>query len=677
MARKRYKSELRESREDAIKRVSSKLATPKDRRDVRWFREDEPHDEIFALDQRLGRLTAHRRALDTYHACLYDDAELGALMVGLGAAGEFTPQTMTSNIVKRQIDTYVERQEKNQPVPMVVPVDTTYEQGERAKDLTKLFKGIFEEVDYHAMLTTRRRDSAIWGTAIAHNYRIGQKLFHDRVFPWELRVDPREAMYGKPRTLLRRFWIDRLVLAERFPEHAEAIMADEYSPSDGSEIFRFDLDGTSDLVFVIQAWHLPNGEPTDEDDKDGSQAICIQSATLSHRAYKREYFPFSVRYFSDPVAGFWGEGMASLLSGLQFEVNAIGLRLQEQGWMNGSYVWTRPESGLETSQIDNGVLTHLVSEDKPEFFTPAPWHQSIFDYYMFLRGRAAAEETRQSEMGTRGELPAGLDSGKAIRNWNQLDDQAYLSHGKKDERDALNTAWQYFDLCEEIHEEEQSAKPKKGEKSKPFTIKSKDGSYGTNVARRLPYAKIRMDREDFDLDAYPTSLLNGTPSEQYQDAKEMAGDGLLSRDAVLDMLRIPDVDRVLRLETAPRRAVEKILAKILRSKDPESVYMRPEPAFNLELCRALALMTYLDAFTQEAPEENLRWVLEFALDAEEQIERENTPDDAGPETTPPMGGAPVNPAAMGQDPALFAPPPGPLLPAGAMPPQNIPLSPQV
>lgn len=616
-----------------------------------------------------------RRHHDLYHACLYDDAELGALFQGMQAEGEFTPQTMVSNIVKRQIDTYVERQEKNQPVPMALSIDGNFDQSERAKDLSKLFAGILDEVDYFPTLTMRRRDRGIWGDGIAHNYRIGRKLVHERVFPWELRVDPREAAHGKPRTLIRRHWIDRLVLAERYPKQADAIMSDEYEPTD--DLFGWVRDDTSDLVFVIEIWHLPNGEPTPKDAKDGAHAVCISSATLSNRVYTRDYFPFSKTSFSEPVAGYWGEGMASLLRGLQFEVNSIGLRLQENAWMTGTYVWTQPGDELALNHIDNGTMTHIQSEREPVFFQPAPYHQSFFEYYMFLRGRAPAEETRQSEMATRGELPAGLESGKAIRSWNQLDDQAYLSHGKKDERDAINTCWQHFDLCEEIHEEEKLAR-KNGESVKPFAIESEQRVYGRSAIERVKYADVRMDRNDFKLRVFPTSLLSGTPAEKYQTAKEIAADGLVSRDAVLAMLDIPDVERVLRLETAPRRAVEKILGKILRASDPEAAYVFPEPAFNLELCRALALMTYLDGFTDEVPEPNMRMILQFALDAEEQIERaENDGPQPMAGLDAPPGGASVNPAVMGGNPALFAPPPGPILPAGAMPPQNVPLAPQV
>jgi hypothetical protein len=680
-ARRRHKSELRESRSDAVKRTTKNLERTAPR-DLRWFREKEnPHETVFSLYEKISRLTAGRRAQDLYYACLYEDTEFAALFQGMQAQGEFTPQTMVSNVVKRQIDTYVERQEKNRPVPMAMANDARYSQQQRAIELSKLFSGVLDEIKYFDTLKMRRRDRAIWGNGIAQNYRVGRKLIHERVFPCELMVNPFEARYGKPRTLIRKRWIDRLVLAERFPKHEAEIMNDDYGAADTDEPYAFGRDETSDQVFLVEIWHLPNGEPTETDAKDGAHAYCISSATLQNRVYKRDYFPFSNSAFSPGLAGWWGEGMASQLRGLQYEVNSVGLRLQEQGWMTGTYVWTPTDTGLEIDHLDNGTLTHIQSEVQPTFFQPSPWHPAFFEYYMFLRGRAAAEETRLSEQATRGEVPAGVESGKAIRAWNQLDDQAFLSHGHEDERDSIDTAWQHFDLCEEIHDEEKAqAKSGKGDKSEPFTIHSEQRSYGKTLIEKLKYSEVRMDREEFTLRVFPTSLLAGTPAEQYQSAKEIAADGLISRDAVLQLLQIPDVQRVLRLETAPRRTVEKILEKILRAKDPQKAYVYPEPAMNLELCRALALQTYLDAFTDEAPEANLRMVLQFALDAEEQLEAAEADalaaeQEAAAAAMPPDQGMPLDPAAMGQDPSLYAEPEAPIMPEGAAAPEAVPMLP--
>jgi hypothetical protein len=620
-------------------------------RDLRWWRADEPHEAVWSQVRRISRSTGARQKQDVFYACLYDDAELGALMHGSQAINEWTPQTMVTNLVKRQVDAFVARMSKARPVPMALTNGGTYAEQRRAKALSKFGEGVLEHVKYWDTRPNLLRDGAVFGTGLAHNYRVGKKLVHERVYPWEIRIDPREAQYGSPRTIYVLRFVDRLVLMERFPKHAEAILEAEARFEDAAWDIGF--DETSDLVLVIEGWHLPSGEGA----KDGAHVICVNNTTLVNEEYKRDYFPFTKWDFSPGITGWWGTGLAQQLEGLQYEANSIGLRLQEQGWMTGTYVWTPPDVGFEIDHLDNGVWTHIVSEVEPRFHNPSPWHPQLFDYYLFLRGRAAAEETRLSEMAVRGEKPSGLDSGEALRRWNQLDDEAFLPQGRADERSTIDTMWQFFDLCDEIIESEGH-----------FRVRAERREYGESVLEELDYAKVRMDREKFTLRVFPTSMLKGTPAENYQTVREWMADGLISQDEVYSLLDLPDVQRVLNLRGAARRAVEKILQDILDADDPEGAYVYPEPPMNLELCRALGLQVFLDAFTRNADEENLAWVLQFALDAEFQLEQ------AAPPPAPPGATGEMPPPDAGMLPPgeeTFLPPEQMPVPPGAMAPEQM------
>jgi hypothetical protein len=619
---------------------------------------------VFDNLERLSRLTATRRQQDLYCACLYDDSEFASIVQGSQAIGEFTPQTMTTNIVRRQVDAFVTRHTKNRPVPMALTNGGTYSEQRRAKALSKMFEGVLDEVGYWDKRPMLRRDGAIFGDGLAWNYRVGGKLFHDRTYPWEWFWNPRAAMYGRPQELFLLRYIDRLVMMERFPKFAEEILNAE-GKSDLPQ-WEFNWDECHDDVLVAAAWRLPSTDPKEKDAKGGSYALCVSNATLEHSEYRRDYHPISNWKFSPGLVGWRGDGMAWGLRGLQYEVNAVGLRLQEQGYMTGTVVWTPPDSGLEAEMIDNGVWTHLTSAVQPVFHNPAPWHPAFFDWYMSLRGRFPAEETRLSEMATRGEKPMGLDSGKALRAWDQIDDEAFVPQAKEDERDSIDTAWQFFDLLEEIHEEG-SRDPNS---NSGYRVQVEKREYGSSVLEEYSYDEVRMDREKFILRVFPTSLLTGTPAEKYQTVKELMADGLFSQDEAYALIDIPDVQRILNLRGASRRYVEKLLEKILNSSDPSSDFVSPEPAMNLELCRALALMTYLDASANDAAAENLKWVLQFALEAE--LELESQEDAAAAQQGPPPGpgdmGLPPEAGAAGPGP-LFAEPEQQPLPGGAMAPE--------
>jgi hypothetical protein len=673
----------RTSKERIAAKVS-KAAGPKEApKNARfWEHGEEAHLAVFADGERIARATRQRRMQDLYLACLYDDEELASLVSGYSAVSAYTPQTMSTNIVKRQVDAFVTKLAKNRPVPMGLTTGGNYGQQRRAKALSKFFEGVLDEVGFWETREQRLRDGALFGSGLAFNYRKGRKFVHDRVFPWELEVDPREAMYGKPKTLRFKRYVDKLELIERFPDFEEQIR--EAQSKAEEDRWSLGWDETCDLVLLRGAWRLPDNDAG----KNGAFALCVSNATLELADYKRPYFPFSKFDVLPGLVGWRGQGIAKSLIGLQFEANSVGMRLQEQGYMTGSYVFVEGDSGVETDTIDNGCLTVVRYQGtQPQFHTPNPWHPQLFDWYQNLRGRFPAEETRISEMAVRGEKPPGLDSGKAIRAWNQIDDEAYLPAGRADERDVINTCWQLFDLAEEIYSEKGDEKDER----KPYTVRVEDRKHGRSVLEELAYDKVRLDREQFTLRVFPTSFLTGTPAERMQTVKELTEAGFLSQDEAISLLDFPDLQRVMNLRGAARRNIERLLEKLRDADDPKAEYEYPEPAWNLDLCKALALMGYLEAKLDGVPEANLRQILQFAIDAQwkldnpegdienQGVEQQQQAEDAAvlaqaeAEAAAAEGMMPGGP--MPDAGAQYAPPQEPVMPANAVAPEAMPMLP--
>ena len=651
-------------------KLASKSHDPK-LRDLRWWRHDKPHDAIWDHWNRIGSRTRGRRSQDLYFACLYDDSELAQSVQGLGAIGEFTPQTLATNIVRRQVDTFVAKIAKNRPVPMGLTTGGNYSQQRRAKAISKFFEGVLDEVEFWPTRTLRLRDGAIFGSGLALNYRRGRKMIHDRIYAPEIRVDPRDAIYGKPRMLFLGRFIDKLVACERWPDKAEQILEADADFGDGS--WAVGYDETSNLLAVVEAWHLPSGEGA----SDGAHAVACSNATLEIDEYVRDYFPLSKFDFSPPVFGWWGEGLVKQLAGLQYEVNSVGLRLQERHYLMGTYVAVSAESPIEWEQIDNGSMTELRYEGgtPPAFLNPPATHGDLFNWFEMLRTRMPGEITGISGLSSRSEKPAGLDSGKALRTYHDIDTENLTPQGRADEKDVIDTCWQLFDLAEEIHAEE----PAKGKRAEPYRVRIESRKHGKSVLEDLSWKDVRLDREKFVLRVFPTSFLSSTPEDRWSQVQEMIKGGFLSQDEAMVLLDFPDLERVMTLRGAARRNIERLLEKLLEADDPDAVYVYPEPAMNLELCQALAIMTYLDAKLDGAPEANLQAVLQFALDAKAELAKAMAPEKDGPPPPPDAAelmGEPPPPEMMppGAE-ALYAPPAEAPLPAGAVAPEVMPALP--
>lgn len=654
------------------------VADEKKLEDLRWWRlpAEKQHRAIFANVERLGVYARVRQTQDLHYACLYDDAELAALIQGADAIEQGIPQSMTTNIIRRQVDTFVAQIVKNRPLPMALTTGGDHGAQRRGKALSKFFEGILDEVGYYETRRLRIRDAAIFGSGLAHNYRVGKKLHHKRLFPWEVRFDPLDALRGRPRTLYLRHLLDMLVACDQFPKQADKIKRSVARTTD--DLHDIALDRTSNVVLIEEAFHLPNGEVERDakgevtNAKDGAWAMAVSEALLGEGEYLRQEHPISKLDFSPAVFGWWGEGMVRQLAGLQFEVNSIGLRLQEQGFMTGSYVLVPEGSGIDTEILDNGALTVVrYTGVKPEWVTPAPWHPQVFDYFMKLRGQFASDVTGISGSTSRGEgPPPGVTSGKAQRTFKEISDENLVPFGHADEKDCVDTAWQLFDLLEEIHDEE-------GEDKELYTVRVEGREDGRSFYKDIDFQKVRMDRKAFKLRCYPTNFLASTPSDRWEQVAEMAEKGLFSQDEILTLLDFPDIQRVLNLRGSPRRAVEKIIEYFLDTDEPKPI--KPEPSMNLDIVVALGTLAYLEAkWIDGVPEKNTAALLEFVTlaramrDGELDIQTEAgvTPGDAAEGEAIANGG--VGPQPGSQDPMALEGEAMPALDPGAMPEQFAP-----
>jgi hypothetical protein len=642
----------------------------KRKRDLQFWLADEPFRAVFANAQRLAPYTAARRYQALYFASLYDDAELAAMLIGQDALDRGIPQTMTQNIVRRQVDTYTSKQVKNRPMPMALTTGGQFGAQRRAQAITKFGEGVLDTVKFWSTRELRQRDGAIFGSGIARNYRVGRKLHHVRTLPGEVMVDPVDAYYGKPRTIIIRHHVDKHVLIKQHPNFEEKILeADDRLADDDLWIAR-DMR-MSDVAVVLEAIHLPSDE-SDPDDRvdgaehDGAYVKCISNATLEEKDYIRDYHPLSKNDFQKPLVGWFGEGMVRQLAGLQFEANCVGLRLQEQGFMTGSYVWSQDGGGIELDVLDNGAMTVIRSLTKPEFFTPAPWHPQFMQYHEGLLTRRPGEITGIPTFSSRGELPPGLEGGSGIAIQHARDEgsENLILQGREDERDVIDTMWQLFDLMEEIHEESKDT-------GRKYIVRVEKNADGRSAIEDIDYAKVRVDRKEMTLRCFPTSYLASTPADRWQQVSEMAEKGLFGTDEVLTLLDFPDLKRILNLKNAPRRVVERIIERLLDPKFEGTIV--PESVMNLDLCVAIGGLAYLEAkWIDEAPEELCQRVLEFALAARKKRDEAAPGTGAGPQpgTQDPMAlpgeelpldvNVPGVPPPLPVDPAMVAPP-------GAMP----------
>src|SRR3990172_8973107 len=189
---------------------------------------------------------------------------------GLSAADYARPKAASSNrltlyVVQSCVDTAVAKICKNRPKPTFLTQGGSYSQQKKAKLLDKFCQGVFYQTDAHRILAEAFRDATVFGTGCVKIMEQEGRIRLERVFTDELLVDDMEAMYGQPRQLHQRKLVSRDELLAAYPafknEIERAKKADEHTSVGGH-------DAQTDMVAVIESWHLPSGKVPEISEKD-------------------------------------------------------------------------------------------------------------------------------------------------------------------------------------------------------------------------------------------------------------------------------------------------------------------------------------------------------------------------------------------------------------------------
>lgn len=584
---------------------------------------------VFSAITKIRRLDASRRRQALYNACLYGDGGLAALS---GVVSNHEAQPLHFNVVRRNIDTVQAKIAKNRPLPLAITSGGDFRQRRRASKLSRFFAGLFQELDIFDTSELIARDALIFGTGIStSSLDEDGNIVHERVLHWELDVDRLDARYGKPRTVYRSKWVDREVLASLYPKRSDAISEARSKGLESDDPLLDSEDRDGDFVLVVESWRLPakKGEK-------GRHVIVINhdDGLLVDEEWSFDYAPFNVLYYGRPLIGFWGDGFAHLLRGIQRELNAVSMRWQEAQYMMGSYLFVEEGSEIDTDHIDNGIGTIVrYRGTPPQFNAPPAANPQSMEYMSALRGQWAFDETGTSALSARSEKPAGIDSAVGLRTLNDIESERFVLFGKAYERYHVTVAWRLFDLAEKT--------------TKSLSVRAE--TRGKSL-EKIDFEKARLDRKEFSLRVFPTSALSNDPAARRSEVMDFVNAGLIPPEVARGLLDMPDLEEFNATADAPRRIVEDIIWRILDadldtddpdelSRRKEEVYTFPEPTFDMKLCVSLASQHYLRAKLDRAPEENLSLLMNFVTDSQDALLASEPPP------PPPGGPMPMGPGA--------------------------------
>ena len=537
----------------------------------------------------------------------------------------------TFNLVQSVTDTLVSRLSQSRPQPVFLTDNGDYKQRNLAKKLNNFILGEFYQTKAYEKATTALRDALVEGTGVVHVYETpDHRVGLERVLLTELLIDPTEAMYGEPRQLYRLKLIDRDVLRANFPKFKDKIeLASEGTPDNSSDSSK----KVSDLVMVVEGWHLPSGK----DIGDGRHTLACSTGFLIDEPFEKKTFPFAFLHYSPRLLGFWAQGVAEQLMGTQIELNQILFTISRAIKLVGvPRVFQEDGSKVVAAHHNNeiGVIvkyrgikpTYEVAPcNAPELYAE---RDKLIQYGYQQSGVSALQASSQK--------PQGLDSGEAIRTYDDISTDRFASLSRRYDNFFIDLTYLIIDQAKDI--------------AKPIS-EGGQGEYSTvypnkNGTKEIDLPKAAMIKDEFVVQCFTQSSLPKDPAGRLQKVTEMVQSGMITLQEGRRLLDYPDLEQVEKLANAAEERILQQLDDIIEEGKPAI----PDPFTDLNLATQLTVQ-YINLYSSAKLEENKMDLLRNFFQQVQDIKQAAMPPPM-PQGTPqanpePPGTSPLIPNAPG------------------------------
>ena len=606
---------------------------------TRWWtaRKNDLYQELFAFVSALQSRQGYRTADNLKYARLYGNYDLGGLDLVNYSRVETSYNTVnrvTLNIIQSMIDTVVSKITKNKPKATFLTSGGDFSLQSKAQKLTKFVEGIFAYSEFYEKASLAFTDACIFGTGCLKIY----------VEKGQIKVDDIECYYAKPRQMHQEKDIHKDVLKQMFPAKAREIEIASSIDSTGQESYMGDL---KEMVKVIESWHLSSGPKA----KDGKHSICVSNATLFEEDYDKEYFPFVFFRWNVRPVGFFGQGLAEQLQGLQLEINKTLRTIQvSMHLVSVPKLLVEASSKIVSSHLNNRIGGVIKYAGTPPSYAPLGGvPPELFSHVDRLYSRAY-EIAGVSQLSAQSIKPAGLDSGKALRTFNDLETERFMSVAKRYEKAFLDAAEIMIDLAKDIYE-----------KNEDFGVKTSDNKF----VETIKWKDVNMDADKYMMQIFPTSALSTTPAARLADVQDMLTAGFIGKEQAISLLDFPDLESEMDLLTSDNKNLEKLIETMVH----DGKYFPPEPYQNLENAIRKTQQAYLMYRMRNAPEDRLELLRQYMEDCQSLLMKSNTPEETPEQLAEKL-------AMMGQDAMAEqvkdeTPPPNMLMPEEPMPQEEM------
>lgn len=632
------------------------MANGKQNYSPQWWLLDktEVYKSIFCEVDKLFRDQGGRTERNLRCARLYGSQDfVGApYNVGRTVTPTLPEDRVKVNIISSMADTVSSKLSKMKPTVTFLTEGGSFHLGEQSKLMSKYVRGLFQMNNIWQMHQRGFLDSTVFDCGAIKHFIEDGRIVSERTLGVELLVNDMDAIYGNPRSLYQYKLIHKEVLKKQYPKKASSIAMsspwlDSWSARDEAQ---------KDYVLVIEAWHLP----TSDDSDDGRHVICTDKDILVDEDYKRSYFPFTFFKWTNRLTGFWGQSLAERLVGTQLEINKL-LRLIQKAFHLGAAFKVFLEHGSKVAKEhlnnDLGSIIYYTGQ-KPEFYAPKVVNEEVFRHLQFLI-ESAYQEAGVSQMSASSVKPTGIDSGKALREYNEVESERFAVVSQNYEATFLCTARQYVDLSRELYLNHE--------------VDTHVSAESKKFLEKIKWSDIDLEHDQYQMQMFPTSMLPHTPAGRLQWIQELINEQFIPREYGMKLLDFPDIDAYTAIANAPLDNLLDTLDDIIY----KGKYSPPEPYQDLVQGVKLFQAVYLKSKRDQLPDARLEMMRDWINNAEVMLQSvaasqqqiQGAQQGIGPTPNPGMA-QPPGPGVEALPTSGGLPPPGPAPEAFPPPPPS-------
>jgi len=628
--------------------------------DIFWWQvEEDPHEAIsdnikIIRDEQDGFYSS----LDL-HMALYGGAAKGK--AGTALASLSNRPRLTFNICHSLCQAAQAKIAKHKPSISFLTSGGDWSQKRKAKQLDKFMQGQIYETEAYEIAQRAFLDACIVGTGAIKIYIENKRIHLERVRLDELTLDTYEGALDSPRQLFQTKMVSRHVLASSFPDKESEILNQEDDEEEYTTTGR-----ASGMVKCHESWHLPSAPGAG----NGRHVISIDGATLLDEAYSKDDFPFVfIRWTSNPES-YWGNGLIKEVKGIQVEINKLLAQIQEQMHLGTPKIFIEHGSKISSAHLNNrawGAIEYKGT--KPDFFVPRAVSGETFSHLDRLVSQAY-QLTGISELAAQSKKPVGLDSGRALREFSDIESERFMVVGQAYEATFVRIAKHVIELV----------KGSSGYSSMSFSPDS--------GVEHIDWSDVDIQEDEYVMRVQPTGSLPQTPAAKLASVTEMHMNGMLTPEEAHQLLDFPDLEQSNKMRNAHLDLIDKLIDDII----DKGKYRGPEKYMNLGLGIERFQQAWNLGVIEGIPEKRVALLRRWMTQAVELVEAGKPKQEPmmpgmmpGAEGgMPPMGPmGPMPPMGEGLPPPDMlppgmAPPPPPMpegLPPGeamALPPEGIP-----